>query len=94
MHLLIVTGKAKQKLTDNIMIRKERAMNANTHTESKELLRDHVEAGTETSKAALGAGMGVAGLIGLWAVACLIGGLASAGLITLIMGYVKAVTGM
>ncbi len=69
-------------------------MNANTNTKNQELVRDNVDVGKETSKAALGAGVGIAGLIGLWAVACLIGGLASAGLISLVMGYVKAVTGM
>ncbi len=69
-------------------------MNANTNTKNQELARDNVDVGKETSKAALGAGVGIAGLIGLWALACLIGGLASAGLISLVMGYVKAVTGM
>ena len=36
----------------------------------------------------------VSGLIGLWAVACIVGAMVSAGPVKLINGFVSAVTGM
>ena len=36
----------------------------------------------------------VSGLIGLWAVACIVGAMVSAGPVELINGFVSAVTGM
>ena len=48
----------------------------------------------ETSKFALNVGIVMAALVGLWGVACLIGGLMSGGLGGLINGYVSAITGM
>ncbi len=47
----------------------------------------------ETSKFTVRVVMTMAGLIGAWALACLIGGLASGGLTTLIRGYISAITG-
>ncbi len=69
-------------------------MNTNTNTKVNELVRDHVDVGTETSKATLGIGIGLAALIGIWGAACLIGGIAAAGLTGTIAGYVKAVSGL
>ena len=69
-------------------------MNTNTNTKVNELVRDHVEVGTEASKATLGVGMSLAALIGLWGTACLIGGVAAAGLTGAVVGYISAVTGM
>jgi hypothetical protein len=45
----------------------------------------------ETSKFTVRVVMTMAGLIGLWALACLIGGLASGGLGNLIKGYISTI---
>jgi hypothetical protein len=50
-------------------------------------------AGTELSKVFITIGMGTAGLIGIWAAACMIAGLAHGGLIEAIKNYAIAVTG-
>ena len=47
----------------------------------------------ETSKFTIRVVMTMAALIGIWAVACLIGGLASGGVGTLIQGFISAITG-
>jgi len=47
----------------------------------------------ETSKFTLRAVMTMAALIGIWALACLIGGLASGGVGNLIKGYVSTIIG-
>ena len=47
----------------------------------------------ETSKFSVGVIMTMAGIIGIWAISCLIGGLASGGLGALIKGFVTAITG-
>jgi hypothetical protein len=47
----------------------------------------------ETSKFSLIAVMTMASLVGIWALACLIGGLASSGTGNLVMGYITAVFG-
>ena len=49
--------------------------------------------GYEASRFALNTGMGMAALIGLWGLACLIGGLATSGAGGLLRGFVTAVTG-
>ena len=49
--------------------------------------------GYEASRFALNAGMGMAALIGLWGLACLIGGLATNGFGGLLRGFWIAVTG-
>jgi len=51
------------------------------------------DVGYEASRFALNAGMGMAALIGLWGLACLIGGLASHGFGGLLRGFWIAVTG-
>jgi hypothetical protein len=47
----------------------------------------------ETSKFTIRVVMTMAGLIGLWATACLIGGLASGGFGNLIKGYISTIIG-
>ena len=47
----------------------------------------------ETSRFSVGVIMTMAGVIGIWAISCLIGGLASGGLGNLIRGFVTAITG-
>ena len=47
----------------------------------------------ETSKFTVRVVMALSALIGIWAVACLIGGLASGGLGNLIHGYISTITG-
>ena len=47
----------------------------------------------ETSKFSLIAVMTMAGLVGIWALACLIGGLANSGTGNLIRGYITAIFG-
>ena len=64
-------------------------MSANTRTQTEA----RIDAGHETSKFALNAGMGMAALIGIWGMACLIGGLTTSGAGGLLRGFVTAVTG-
>jgi hypothetical protein len=47
----------------------------------------------ETSKFSVAVVITMAALIGIWAVACLIGGLASGGLGNLIKGYISTIIG-
>ncbi len=47
----------------------------------------------ETSKFTLAAVVTLTGLIGIWALTCLIGGLSSSGAVAFIKGYITAVTG-
>ena len=63
------------------------AANTNTRIETK------TDVGYETSRFGLGVGMAMAALIGLWGVACLIGGLASNGVGGMLKGYLTALTG-
>jgi len=53
-----------------------------------------VDVGYETAKTAYGVGATAAALVGLWGAACLIGGLADAGLVGLVKGLVTALTGI
>lgn len=48
----------------------------------------------ETSKFTVRIIMAMAALIGLWATACLIGGLASGGVGNLIKGYISTIVGL
>ena len=47
----------------------------------------------ETSRFSVGVIMTMAGIIGIWAISCLIGGLASGGFSALLRGFVTAITG-
>ncbi len=69
-------------------------MNTNTNIKERELVRENVNIGTETSKTALGIGLALAALTGLWGVACLMGGLATSGVAGVVTGYVRAVAGV
>ncbi len=64
-------------------------MRATTKTRTTQ----QVDAGYEASRIALNAGMGMAALIGIWGVACLIGGLATSGAGGMLKGFLTAVTG-
>ncbi len=48
----------------------------------------------EESTTSLKIGMGLAAIVGLWGVACLIGGLFAAGLVGTVTGFIAAITGM
>ncbi len=65
----------------------------NTNIKTYENISDHANVKDETSKTALGIGIAMAAVIGLWGVACLIGGIASSGVGGIVVGYIKAVTG-
>jgi len=54
---------------------------------------DQIDVGYEASKFALNVGIGMAALIGIWGMACLIGGLVTNGVGGMLAGYVSAVTG-
>ncbi len=64
-------------------------MTTNTQTTT----RNQVDAGYETSKFALGLGMTMAALVGLWGTACLASALVSAGPLNVLKGYFTAVIG-
>ena len=63
----------------------------NTRIETRKDVRTDV--GYETSRFVNTVGLIAAALVGLWGAACLIGGLADAGLVGLVKGFVSAVTG-
>jgi len=63
----------------------------NNRTDIK--LEERIDPGEEASKFALTAGMGMAALIGIWGLACLIGGLATNGFGGLLKGFWTALTG-
>ncbi len=67
----------------------ENIMTANTHTTT----RNQVEAGYETSKFALGLGMAMAALVGIWGTACLASAMVSMGPLNVVQGYLTAVIG-
>ena len=52
-----------------------------------------IDAGYETSKFALGAGMTMAALVGIWGFACIASAMMSMGPINVIKGYLTAVVG-
>lgn len=64
-------------------------MTANTHTTT----RTQTEAGYEASKFALGTGMAMAALVGLWGTACLVSALVTVGPLNVVKGYVTALLG-
>ncbi len=64
-------------------------MTANTHT----ITKNNVDTGYETSKFALGLGMSMAALVGLWGTACLVSALISTGPLSLVKIYFTAVLG-
>ena len=52
-----------------------------------------VEAGYETSKFALGAGMTMAALVGIWGFACIASAMMSMGPMNVVKGYLTAIVG-
>ena len=65
-------------------------MNTNTNTAS----RTQADAAYETSKFALGVGLSMAALVGLWSVASLVSALAGYGPVGLVKSLFTAITGM
>ena len=63
-----------------------------THTQTAK--KTQVDAGYETSKFALGVGLCMAALVGLWGFASLISGLAGNGPVNLVKSYLTALTGL
>ncbi len=68
-------------------------MTTNTKTNTYEAIGTKTGIKEESSKTALGIGIVLAAIVGLWGLACLIGGIASSGIGGVIVGYIKAVTG-
>ena len=64
-------------------------MTANTQTTTN----TRIEAGHETSTFALGAGMIMAALVGIWGFACLASAMMSMGPMNVVKGYLTAVIG-
>lgn len=64
------------------------AVNTRTRTELS------IDVKTEASRFALNGGMRIAALIGIWSLACLIGGLWNNGIVGLLSGFWTAVTGV
>ncbi len=64
-----------------------------TKTNTQTTIRTKVEAGYETSKFALGAGMVMAALLGVWGVACLVSALVSVGPMNVVKGFFTALIG-
>ena len=65
-------------------------MNTNTNTAK----RTEVDAAYETSKFALGVGITMAALVGIWGVASLVSALGSNGPVNLVKSYFTAVIGL
>jgi len=65
-------------------------MNTNTNTTQ----RTQVDAAYETSKFALGVGLSMAALVGIWGAASLISALASNGPVALVKSLFTAITGI
>jgi hypothetical protein len=62
------------------------------HYEIEEMEFEEMEKGV--TQAGMGCMTAMAGLIGAWGVACLVGAVAQAGLLGLVRGWMSAVTGM
>jgi len=62
-------------------------MTTNTNTNTQ------VEAGYETSTFALGAGMTMVALVGIWGFACIASAMMSMGPLSVVKGYLTAVVG-
>ena len=67
----------------------EDTMTTNTNTTT----RTQVEAGYETSTFALGVGMTMAALVGIWGFACLATAMVGMGPLNVVQGYLTAVIG-
>jgi len=67
----------------------EDTMTTNTNTTTT----TNVDAGYEASKFALGTGMTMAALVGIWGFACLASAMVSLGPLNVVKGYLTAVIG-
>lgn len=67
-------------------------MKTNTTTTNYDLIKDNVNVNDEVAKTGVGLVMLAGGLVGLWAAACLIGGVSS-GIGGVVKGYILAVIG-
>jgi hypothetical protein len=64
-------------------------MNTNTQTTTN----TQIDAGNETSKFALGLGISMAALVGLWGTACLVSAMLSMGPLNVVKGILTAILG-
>lgn len=64
-----------------------------TQTNSTSTNKTKINAGYETSTFALGVGMTMAALIGIWGTACLVSALISNGPVSLVKNYILALVG-
>ena len=64
-------------------------MTTNTHTTTT----TQIDAAYETSKFALGLGMAMAALVGIWGTACLASAMISMGPLNVVQGYITALLG-
>ncbi len=69
-------------------------MNTNIKANTYEGIKETANIQDETSKTAIKIGITMAAVAGLWGFACLIGGLATAGIIGTVTGYIRAVAGI
>ena len=75
-------------------LNKEIIMTANIKTNTYEGIKETTTIQEEASKTTIKIGIAMAALVGLWGFACLIGGLATAGVGGTVIGYLRAVTGV
>ncbi len=68
-------------------------MTTNTKTNTYEGIKETVNVKEEASKTTLKIGIAMAAIVGVWGFACLIGGLATAGISGTVVGYFRAVLG-
>ena len=62
-------------------------------TTTNTTIENQVDAGYETSTFALGVGISMAALVGIWGTACLVNAMISMGPLTLAQGYFSALIG-
>ncbi len=68
-------------------------MKSAINTKDKEIVRDELDIRDDTSKTALIIGIIMAAIVGIWGMACIIGGITSSGIGGLIKGYIIAIIG-
>ena len=81
----------RQKLSEkrNLFKNLEDVMTENTQTTT----RKNANVGTETSDFALGVGMALAAMIGIWGMVCLVSAFMTVGPLDLVKGYFTALFG-
>ncbi len=68
-------------------------MKPTVKAKDKEFVRDELDIRDETSKTALIIGIIMAAIVGIWGMACIIGGIVTSGMGALIKGYIIAIIG-